>query len=487
MNTPRLSKFKLDVVLHISAAVVVASCASLACAQEVKPTAAPTIGADGSVTMVIRKGHNVREIAKKYSRAHNVPFNTTLAGLLAANPNAFIKNDPDVLIIGAPFVLPNRVQLLGLESSNAVNAAQVDGSSMPLAAAPDDKKASEAVSVPATQAVPAPASTVTSATNAPLPPPVVTAGVAAGDKPNVDSAFPMPIWAMCLIAIALLMLGVRIFRRSTPEPLLDVDEDKDQQSSVLNPPTVHVDLTKKESSISSPHEHDALDDSVQAIGVDQNAPVADLMNKDHANVRVNDFERIKFESDLLEDPQITFVQRDPTQGSLVSRPSTATTQPTFAGNTFGRVDIEAIAADVHAESVDVVDASDTVETQVVESMPVAPQKMEDTSTKNKSIAPLSKGLDLDVSGFMKHYANQIPPMRVQPSLDFEDLLDRANLQSWLNQNTPEDVLLHAQDAHEERYGEVAEAMLADVLFRGDAEQCAMAVRLRKEWSTPRPL
>lgn len=484
MNTPRLSKFKLNVVLHMSAAAAIASsvvCSPSVYAQEVKPATVATLGVDGSVTMIIRKGHNVREIAKKYSRAHNVPFNTTLAGLLAANPDAFIKNDPDVLIIGAPFVLPSRAQLLGLQPSNAVNATKAEVVT-PTAGVPDEKKAAEAIPVPAV------ASTVNNAPNAPV---VVTTGAADGVKPSLDSTLPMPIWAMCLMAIALLMLCVRMFRRSTQEPLLDVDEDKDQKSSALNPPTVHVNLTAKEAVI-NPSESTLSDDDDKAWidDVDQNTSASSPMSN-QANAREKDFERVEFESNLLEGAQITMVQRDGMLGSSAVDQSLSTTQPTFVRNTFSHVNIEAIAADTSIKVNEAADVSQTAEIQTVEVQTVeqiAPEAptMQQAPTA-KPIKPLSKGLDLDVSGFMKRYTNQIPPMRVQPSLDFEDLLDRTHLQAWLNQNTPEDVLLHAQDAHEERYGEVAEAMLADVLFRGDAEQCAMAVRLRKEWSTPRPL
>ncbi|AXF85681.1 hypothetical protein DTO96_101412 [Ephemeroptericola cinctiostellae] len=476
MNTPRLSKFKLNVVLHISAAAAVAS--SLVClpsvyAQEVKP-AAPTLGVDGSVTMIIRKGHNVREIAKRYSRAHNVPFNATLTGLLAANPNAFIKNDPDVLIIGAPFVLPSRAQLLGLQPLNAINAAKAEVAT-PTAGVPDEKKAVE------TMPVPAAASTVNTS-NAPA---IVTAGTADGAKSNLDSTLPMPIWAMCLIAIALLMLCVRMFRRSAQEPLLDVDEDKDQKSSTLNPPTVHVDLTKKEVEV-SPFEHSSSDDNVQANDADQHSPALSAVDN-QAGVKEKDFERVEFESNLLEGAQIKMVQRAAITSLSAVEPSISTTHPAFSHNTFGNVNLEAIAADTSVEADLAAETDHIIEAQTVEQIAIETPSMNAITPKNGTIVPLSKGLDLDVSGFMKRYTNQMPPMRVQPSLDFEDLLDRAHLQAWLNQNTPEDVLLHAQDAHEERYGEVAEAMLADVLFRGDAEQCAMAVRLRKEWSTPRPL
>lgn len=457
MSTLKSPKFNLRFSLRISALALVASTLmtaplTMTHAQKLDLVETPKVGADGSVTMIIRKGHNVREIAKRYSRAHNIPFNKTLAGLLAANPDAFIKSNPDVLIIGAPFVLPSRTQLLGLQASSDNEAVKPE-TVTPTAGVPDEKKAVDATPTPAANPAALSPATPTAATNVNA---VANAAVAVdapsqNAKSSFDAALPLPIWLLCLMAIAMLMLLVRLFRKTTPEPILDIDDDKDQQSPDLSPPTVLVTLPKKS------------------------------------------IETVEFESNSADDVQIKMVHLgEPVPSTVAAETSSvvalpSTIQPTFAHNTFGRVNLEAIAADSAVEAKTAVEVIHEAQHEKVAPLVNEVNPIETPTPKTESMAPLSKGLDLDVSGFMKRYANQMPPMRVQPSLDFEDLLDRTRLQAWLNQNTPEDVLLHAQDAHEERYGEVAEAMLADVLFRGDAEQCAMAVRLRKEWSNPRPL
>ena len=92
-------------------------------------------------------------------------------------------------------------------------------------------------------------------------------------------------------------------------------------------------------------------------------------------------------------------------------------------------------------------------------------------------------LDMDVPKFLNEFSHRLPEPTFD-SVDYEDLLDRARLQAWLNVHTPEQILIFAQDAYEARYEDVAQLMLNDVLLRGNAEQCTAVLNMRYYWSYP---
>ena len=92
-------------------------------------------------------------------------------------------------------------------------------------------------------------------------------------------------------------------------------------------------------------------------------------------------------------------------------------------------------------------------------------------------------LDMDVPKFLNEFSHRLPEPTFD-SVDYEDLLDRARLQAWLNVQTPEQILIYAQDAYEARYEDVAQLMLNDVLLRGNAEQCTAVLNMRYHWSYP---
>ncbi|TDR31867.1 type IV pilus assembly protein FimV [Hydromonas duriensis] len=455
---------------------------------------------DGAVTMVIQKGNNVRDIAKKYSRTHNVPFNQTLEKLIAANPNAFAGGNPDVLIIGSKFVLPSKTDLLGQaktqdvqvkpkasgsESASvapqAASVTMVTESPLKIESTPSDSKTTTeaaVVSTPvATEALSQTSAVVSDAESKTLTPALTD--LSSVSKLTWDTMIAVPVWAVvALVVVLLILLASLVYRwsRNTKTVLSEdtkndrsnmslADENGNQISMIATQPRVDVKLAGNNLKTELSTERNEQKEEVSSV-------VESLV--------------AQTESVVQSESGITQSAQDVKTNLPFSFPYLNTAKYGLP------VAILPVRSD-EDETVDLTTAVKTPQTtehkSSVDETHLQPKKHDEQAENHPEIdastTSFSSGLDLDVTGFMNRYVN--PALQQAPTkpsfnlLDFESMLDPTYLQSWMNQNTPEAVLTRAQEAHDAGYDQIAERMLADVLFRGDAEQCTLAAQLRKKW------
>lgn len=406
--------------------------------------------ADAPATLTIARGDNVREIAQGYAKAHNVPFNKVLPKLLSTNEGAFIKGDPDNLTIGAAFVLPAPSSFgvrspLGATKVEAAIVKTVVEEPTPLV---QPKTALDAAVVAA---------------------PIVVSDASVRSN-GVDEWLASPDFlavfggtVAALLGLTALWRNKRRKARQNHAVLGEVDETIDEQTPIA--PT--------ETSFETPLM------PVQPLAAVEDVGLNDTKNDTQAHYADENAENVsytarfdKVQYNFLNSTQLNGASIDAHDAAQMSLLKTAQKldRPHKAPR-FADIDVPDVALEPHLNVLDEPVAAAIKPTIVA----VAPVTMQPSSTRDD-------GLALDIDGFLQKFVR--PVSHVTPlkrSVDFDGLTDRTRLQAWLNQHTPEEILETAIDAHEQEYDNIAQVMLTEVLFRGDAEQCGVALKLRTAW------
>lgn len=381
--------------------------------------------------VVIGKGDAVSLMAKSYSRANNVPFEVALKSLIDANPAAFADAQHN-LIIGATFVLP---------------AAQKEA--LPV----------QPVATPVFEAAAAPA------VEAKIAEPVVVAPTPAVVKPEPAATVTyVEPWVWSLLAVFLLMILVRLFKRKlvqvadnierhdngAPKVVLGATEQTPEPTSEL-PAQVHANV--------EPMDEDDLPE------LDDDAPLNTPMPDARFNQALAGLSADSLDLTLLDNPAPPVVSQPP------ELPNNNVASQFFNYNFKTPMQ--------QWREINVVKQAETTIHAKVEAMKVVQVAPEVLKTETAA-APT---LNMDMPQFLNAFSHNLPEPTFT-SVDYEDLLDKARLQAWLNIHTPEQILLFAQDAYDARYADVAQLMLNDVLLRGNAEQVSAVLNLRYLWSYP---
>lgn len=423
--------------------------------------------ADAPATLTLTKGDNVREIAVAYSRAYKVSFKETLAVLLSTNSEAFFKGNPDSLIVGAVFVLPTPSHF---GAQHVVGTTAVDS----VVVAPTAESAALVSSTPVAVAQPVSAT--------------ASVGAAETEKDSktevekfVDEWQKSPDLPAVLagLSAALGLIFLFLWRKArrkhhakpteavvVPQEVTSVEsvnvyvETNDAPHSEVAPQVVETDSALHVPDINSEVEMPESEQQVDENKVDENT----TSGFDSQIYRFGSrFERVQYS--LLKGSQLNNAAIDDADVTRVSL-SKIVQKLDRPQKSLRFADIE-----VPEEHLFVHDDSTANPSFIQE-----PTKVVSMS------APNGDGLDLDVDGFIQRFARPVTrPVSVKFQVDFEALTDRTRLQAWMNQQTPEDVLEAAISAHDQNYDNVAHIMLSDVLFRGDAEQCSLVLKLRKAW------
>ncbi len=463
----------------------------------------------------IKKGDALTPIAQRYATANDLPLEVAVKTLVEANPEAF-EDAQNNLKVGALLTIPKKSDT----ETPKVDANMTVSSDTP-------------VEPPLTESVvtPAPIPVAISATE---PAPVESAAVSSSMRLQAMlSHFYVPPWAWVLLAVFSLMLLIGLVKRGKRATVNNNPKQLERHTNgapkvVLLPrpaenvtssleeamPVVELNQAADESEISHDEDISSVSSSTESVAVASNLTSSfddedellydeeeDLLDDEpllmHESTTVQDgrFQRAvgglsAISLDLTADdkpmPPTTVVSNSapivrypighkppvkPTSERKLVAVSASQPNASFFNHHF-KTPRHQLAQITNATTRAVTFAN--VKAEAMAAVKVAPEIVSQNATPE---------LEVDMPNFLREYSHNLPEPTFT-SVDYEDLLDRARLQAWLNTHTVDEILLYAQDAHDARYDDVAQLMLNDVLLRGNADQCAAVLNLRYLWSYP---
>ena len=454
--------------------------------------------------LTIGRGDAISIIAQRYATANGVPFEVSLIGLIASNPDAF-EDAQHNLKVGATLIVPLK--------DDIAKAAAGEASTAPAAAAPTAPVAPDAKSTADVSVAVAPAASPVVVEPSAKPSPAKTESTSA-----TGSQMMVEPWAWCLLAIFALMGLIGWMRKNKRNPD-DATDDIERHSNgapkvilgarvvlpeetstkvdfndVVNP-VVHVvpeSLTvAQQEDVSEPIQVASIDeDDLPDLDEEDDARLSTPMLDARFNKALGGLSAESLDLTLLDrasaQPVIETVatgyhfvtqSSEPiseTANLIVSKDVSGPAKTNFFNYNFKTQQQQwrdlGLNVSVMAASVAKAKAEAAQAVQVPEEV----LEVETAATPT---------LDMNVPQFLNQFSHNLPEPTFT-SVDYEDLLDRTRLQAWLNTHTVDQILLFAQDAHDARYDDVAQLMLNDVLLRGNAEQCAAVLNLRYLWSYP---
>ena len=456
--------------------------------------------------LTIGRGDAISIIAQRYATANGVPFEVSLKGLIAANPDAF-EDAQHNLKVGATLIVPLKADIAKASAGEAITAPAAAAPTAPVA---PDAKSTANLSVAVTPAAPP----VISEQSATPSVPVKTEST----TPATASQMTVEPWAWCLLAILALMGLIGWMRKNKPNPD-DASDDIERHSNgapkvilgarvvlpeetstnvdlngVVNP-VVHV----APESLTVEQQED-VPEARQVAPIDED-DLPDLDEKDDAPLSTPMLDA-RFNKALgglsAESLDLTLLDRAPAQ-PVIEPVATGDHVVTQSSEPISETANLIVSKDVSGPAktnffnynfktqqqqwrelglnVSVMVAS------VAKAKAEAAQAVQVPEEVLEVETAATPTLDMNVPQFLNQFSHNLPEPTFT-SVDYEDLLDRTRLQAWLNTHTVDQILLFAQDAHDARYDDVAQLMLNDVLLRGNAEQCAAVLNLRYLWSYP---
>ncbi|MGL4766608.1 MAG: hypothetical protein ACRCV6_00765 [Formosimonas sp.] len=392
--------------------------------------------------MVVLKGDSLSGLAKEYAKAQQLPFDVAFKGLLVANPQA-LADKQNNLQVGATFVLPSkedvlvaaRTGVLPTPKAEAVIAAPV--ASVPVEPAP--------VLAPPPVDVPLPL---------PEKEPLVQANsvhVFLQSLPFVLPEWLYTPWGLPLVlSLPIVLLLVWFLRRQARRRAL-----------VAHPVTESVVVPEVADESSEEELTEAFEETLPAV---MPAHMSERFNQALANLPPESLD-------------LTQPHRPPepvwNTSSVLPTEQTRKVNGQFFNYSFK-------TPAQRLRELNVIQLAEAIVHVKVESMQ-AVQVPPDVLEVETAAAP---ELNVNMPQFLNAFSRDLPEPDYS-SVDYEDLLDKARLQAWLNVHTPEEIIVFAQDAYDARYEDVAQLMLNDVLLRGNANQVTTALNLRHMWSYPK--
>ncbi|MBS1174674.1 MAG: hypothetical protein H6R05_805 [Burkholderiaceae bacterium] len=461
----------------------------------------------GNVVIQTRKGDSLRVIAQQYSRVNNIPFARALEILQSTNASQFPNGDADQMLIGTRLVLPAKNQNSEPIAAVVPPPASVAETASSVGVSPS--ATSETTSnTPSAVAPSNSAQTLDNnndnATVATLKQTFHSLRVQLNQFENKlqaqiqDTAVapyyaklkswflavPASLWLIIIPTILLIWMVARLTRRfAEPEIVLESKDDGVQSSlSKVEPAHEHIVNTDRSESLATTEtpaarvpEHVIEGWTASARTEPAAAVLSTAMGNEHGQTSPEHSEH-KAVLVASQDAGVPAVQDNPTTSeSAISQPRSteaplpASTEPTqteitetttppsfdklkqvLNGLTADQLDLRSIKTNHHAN-----------------------QSSQDLSEKTT-----------DVNAVLQQYAKRVTATPAEHTIQYGVFKERARLQKWMHALSPEQLLSHAQSAHQQAQGEVAQYILNEVLLRGDAAQCTQALDLRHAWLTP---
>ncbi|WP_189490909.1 hypothetical protein [Formosimonas limnophila] len=464
----------------------------------------------------IERGDALTPIAQRYAKANNLPLDVAFKALIDANPQAF-EDAQNNLKVGAVLMIPKKTD---------IGMAKKETESVSVVPKTLDNNTSVEVLMPVEPGV-----------IAQTPDNVSTVEVAV--KPDIAQTqtvfddFYMPPWAWVLAAVFALMLLVGVVKRGNRTPIQNSPKQLERhangapkvvllpQSSEHNPShsvKALTDYTRTTAGLdplenfgaqsalsvkadngavaSASHLTTAFDDEDDGLLYDEESLLDEPLLMREPMVQDRRFQRavaglsassldLTLADDIPDLPKTVVstaahvvpksIANKLPESSVLDKKFVAVSvfQPndSFFNHHFKTPRYQ-LAQITNATARAVTFAN--VKAEAMAAVKVAPEVV------NQNTAP---ELEVDMPTFLREYSHNLPEPTFT-SVDYEDLLDKARLQAWLNVHSVDEILLYAQDAHDASYDDVAQLMLNDVLLRGNAEQCAAVLNLRYLWSYP---
>ena len=414
-----------------------------------------TIRSDESgVVLQTRRGDSLREIAKYYSRKNNIPFQKTYDALVQANVSNFPNGDPDLMQVGVQIVLPPAAQIA------SGNIASIE------AAKPVETTVNDNVAVSSVNNTNSPAAPSTSETSQT---PINNAETNSEAQSNVSwfNQIPRSLWFL-LLPVLLLCIGIAYLMR---RPKLKADSVAEKS---LDDEPLLSDATRAVIA----QEYTA--DDLNAVEVDAIVDLPELTES------VAIYEQESELAHSTEQRAEAVKNQTPTQ-TVTELKITSSSEPILAKSA-EQIEIHTTEIESPETSSSVpVDAADEIQNRFKQALQGLTAEQLDLrqsitvgdQTSTRHVAPASSGT-LNVNRLLRQYAAQ-HTVNDSGEVNYYALAERTRLQKWMSTQSEDDLLEHAEKAHQQGYPNVAHHILNEVLLRGSAAQSTRALDLRNAW------
>ena len=414
-----------------------------------------TIRSDESgVVLQTRRGDSLREIAKYYSRKNNIPFQKTYDALVQANASNFPNGDPDLMQVGVQIVLPPAAQIA------SGNIASIE------AAKPVETTVNDNVAVSSVNNTNSPAAPSTSETSQT---PINNAETNSEAQSNVSwfNQIPRSLWFL-LLPVLLLCIGIAYLMR---RPKLKADSVAEKS---LDDEPLLSDATRAVIA----QEYTA--DDLNAVEVDAIVDLPELTES------VAIYEQESELAHSTEQRAEAVKNQTPTQ-TVTELKITSSSEPILAKSA-EQIEIHTTEIESPETSSSVpVDAADEIQNRFKQALQGLTAEQLDLrqsitvgdQTSTRHVAPASSGT-LNVNRLLRQYAAQ-HTVNDSGEVNYYALAERTRLQKWMSTQSEDDLLEHAEKAHQQGYPNVAHHILNEVLLRGSAAQSTRALDLRNAW------
>ena len=421
-----------------------------------------TIRSDESgVVLQTRRGDSLREIAKYYSRKNNIPFQKTYDALVQANASNFPNGDPDLMQVGVQIVLPPAAQI------TSGNIASIE------AAKPVETTVNDNVAVSSVNNTNSPAAPSTSETSQT---PINNAETNSEAQSNVSwfNQIPRSLWFL-LLSVLLLCIGITYLMRRPKSKADSVTEKSLDDEPLLSDATRAVIAQEYIADDLNAVEVDAIVDlpeltesiaiyeqeSESANSTEQRAEAV----KNQTPTSTQTVTELKITSSL-EPSLVKSAERAEVHTTEIEYPETSYSVPADAADEIQNRFKQALQG-LTAEQLDLRQIPSNVVAQA-------------SGTPSRSQAERSSTIPFNVNKLLRQYAAQ-HTVNDSGEVNYYALAERTRLQKWMSTQSEDDLLEHAEKAHQQGYPNVAHHILNEVLLRGSAAQSTRALDLRNAW------
>lgn len=437
----------------------------------------------GNVVIQTRKGDSLRVIAQQYSRVNNIPFARALEILQTTNASQFPNNDADQMLIGTRLVLPAKNQ--NSEPIAAVvspPASVTETTSSGSASNPSLTTETTSNTPPSDSAQKlernndnTTVATTLEQKSHPLRAQLnrledkvqsqVEGTVVAPYYAKLKSwflAIPASLWLIIIPTIFLVWVVARLTRRST-EPANSFESKHDAVQPTASP----VEAVSEHMAHTNATEPNATPE-IQTARVPNH--VIEGWMESESTERAGD--EPKTVSAAPQDTDVSSAHDTQATPEAAAKPhhSVETSSQSFVENTQTET----------GTNQDLNKLKQVLNGLTADQLDLRSQKPANRATQfNETDTEKTT----DVNGLLQQYAERAAVKSSEHTIHYGVFKERARLQKWMHALAPEQLLTHAQSAHQQGQGEVAQYILNEVLLRGDAAQCTQALDLRNAWLT----
>ena len=416
-----------------------------------------TIRSDESgVVLQTRRGDSLREIAKYYSRKNNIPFQKTYDALVQANASNFPNGDPDLMQVGVQIILPPAVQIA------SGNIASIE------AAKPVETTVNDNVAVSSVNNTNSPAAPSTSETSQT---PINNAETNSEAQSNVSwfNQIPRSLWFL-LLSVLLLCIGITYLMRRPKSKADSVTEKSLDDEPLLSDATRAVIA------------QEYIADDLNAVEVDAIVDLPELTES------IAIYEQESESANSTEQRAEAVKNQTPTSTQTVTELKiTSSLEPSLVKSA-ERAEVHTTEIEYPETSYSVpADAADEIQNRfkqalqglTAEQLDLRQSTTVGDQTSTRHVTPTSSGT-LNVNRLLRQYAAQ-HTVNDSGQVNYYALAERTRLQKWMSTQSEDDLLEHAEKAHQQGYPNVAHHILNEVLLRGSAAQSTRALDLRNAW------